>query len=66
MDWDDFIIGNWHELAGKIKQKWGKITDDDALEIAGKREELSAKLQKHYGHSKDQAEEHIDDFLASL
>lgn len=66
MDWDDYIMGNWHELAGKIKIQWAKITDDEMLEIEGKREALCAKLQKHYGHSKEEAEEHIDDFLASI
>jgi len=48
--------GNWHQLKGKIKEKWGKLTDDDVAIINGKYEQFVGKLQERYGYSKEQAE----------
>jgi uncharacterized protein YjbJ (UPF0337 family) len=64
MNWDE-AKGNWKELSGKIKVKWGKLTDDDLTTIGGKRDELAGRLQKHYGHTKEEAEKRIDEFLRS-
>jgi uncharacterized protein YjbJ (UPF0337 family) len=61
MNWDR-IEGNWKQLKGKVKEKWGKLTDDDLTVINGKRDQLSGRLQQHYGYSKDEAERHIDDW----
>jgi uncharacterized protein YjbJ (UPF0337 family) len=65
MNWDR-IQGNWKQLTGKVKAKWGKLTDDDLTVIAGKRDELAGKLQERYGYAKDQAEQELDGFLNSL
>lgn len=48
--------GNWHQLKGKIKEKWGKLTDDDVTRINGKYEQFVGTLQKKYGYSREQAE----------
>ena len=53
------IEGNWHQLKGKIKEKWGKLTDDDIAIINGKYEQLLGKIQQKYGYSKEQAEKEI-------
>jgi len=60
MNWD-IGKGNWKQAKGKIKEQWGKLTDDDLDVIAG-RDQLIGKLQKRYGLSKDEAERQIDDF----
>ena len=65
MNWD-VLKGNWKQLTGKVKQKWGKLTDDDLTAIGGKRDELVGRLQKHYGYAKDEAERELDDFTRSL
>jgi len=65
MNWDE-IKGDWKQFTGKVKSKWGKLTDDDLTQINGKREELTGKLQKHYGHTKEEAEKHIDEFLKTV
>jgi uncharacterized protein YjbJ (UPF0337 family) len=65
MNWDT-IKGQWKQLSGKIKEKWGKLTDDDLKVIAGKRDQLLGKLQQHYGYGKDQAERELDDFSRGL
>lgn len=58
----DIIKGNWNEAKGKVKQQWGKLTDDQLDMIDGKREQLKGEIQKAYGISKDEAEKQIDDF----
>jgi len=65
MNWDE-IKGDWKQFSGKVKAKWGKFTDDDLTHIGGKKDELVGKLQAHYGHSKEEAEKQIDNFLHTL
>jgi uncharacterized protein YjbJ (UPF0337 family) len=65
MNWDQ-VKGNWKQFAGKVKAKWGKLTDDDLTVVAGKRDEFLGKIQERYGFAKDQAEREVDDFLRTL
>ena len=65
MDWDQ-IEGNWKQLTGKVKEQWGKLTDDDLVTIDGKGEQLEGALQERFGIAKDEARQHIDDWLDSL
>lgn len=58
----DIFEGKWEEVKGKMKQAWGKLTDDDFLAIKGNQQEIYGRLQKHYGYTKDQAEKAIRDF----
>lgn len=55
----DAAKGNWHQLSGKIKAKWGKLIDDDLKKAEGNREYLYGKLQEHYGLAKERAETQI-------
>jgi len=57
------LQGQWRELRGSVKQKWGKLTDDELTQIEGSYEKLSGALQRHYGHSQTQAEREIDEYL---
>lgn len=58
----DRIEGQWDQLKGRVREHWGRLTDDDVGEIQGKRERLLGKLQEKYGESHDKAEEMIRDF----
>jgi len=62
MDWNQ-IQGQWKQLKGKAKIKWGKLTDDEINVIEGRREELVGKIQQRYGIAKDQAEREVDDWM---
>lgn len=64
MNWD-FIAGNWKEAKGKVREKWGRLTNDEVDEIAGRREQLEGKLQKVYGKTADEARQQVDDFVRS-
>jgi uncharacterized protein YjbJ (UPF0337 family) len=65
MNWDR-IEGNWKQLKGKAKARWGKLTDDQFDVIAGKREQLVGRVQEQYGLAKEDAEKQVDQFAASL
>jgi uncharacterized protein YjbJ (UPF0337 family) len=58
----DTMAGNWKQLKGKIKEKWGKLTDDDLKVVEGKQEQLAGILEKRYGYAKEQAKKDVDNF----
>lgn len=62
MNWD-LIQGNWKKFEGQVKEKWGKLTNDDMTLISGKRERLLGRLQHAYGYGRDKAQKEIDNFL---
>lgn len=61
MNWDR-VEGNWKQFKGKVKERWGKLTDDELEVIAGRRDRIAGKIQEHYGISKDVAEKQLSDF----
>lgn len=65
MNWDQ-VEGQWHQVAGQVKSRWGKLTDDDVKFVAGKRMVLLGKLQERYGVLKDDAEKQIDEWLSTM
>jgi uncharacterized protein YjbJ (UPF0337 family) len=65
MNWDR-IEGNWTQFKGKVKEKWGKLTDDDLTVLSGKKDQLAGILQNRYGYEKDQVERELDEFSRSL
>ena len=58
MNWDR-IEGNWKQMKGALKEKWGKLTDDEFDMIAGQRDKLIGKIQERYGCSRDVAEAEV-------
>ena len=61
MNWD-ITEGNWKQFKGKIKEQWGKLTDDELDKIAGKRDQLVGRVQERYGVKKDEAEKQVKDW----
>ncbi len=53
--------GNWKQFTGKVKEKWGDITDDDLDRIAGKRDVLVGHIQEKYGIAQEEAEKQVKD-----
>jgi len=58
MNWSR-IEGHWKQLAGKAKEQWGQLTDDDLDIVAGRREQLAGKIQERYGVAKEEAERQL-------
>ena len=65
MNWDQ-VKGDWKQLTGKVKEKWGKLTDDELTMIAGKRDQLIGFIQERYGYEKEQAEKELNEFTLGL
>jgi uncharacterized protein YjbJ (UPF0337 family) len=62
MNWDR-VEGNWKQLKGKAREKWGKLTDNDFEAIAGKKDQLIGRIQERYGISKDEAQTQADEWV---
>lgn len=58
----DRMEGNWLQFKGKVKEQWGKLTDDDLDVIAGKRDQLLGRIQERHGLSKEEAEMQVNDW----
>jgi len=64
MNWDT-VKGDWKQFKGKVKEGWGKLTDDELDVIAGRRDQLVGAIQKRYGIAREEAERQVQDFEGS-
>jgi len=64
MNWEE-IAGKWKQSLGVVKEKWGKLTDDDLTAINGRKDQLVGKIQERYGIAKNVAEKQVDEFTRS-
>lgn len=62
----DRIEGNWKQFTGKVRERWGELTDDDLDVIAGRRDQLVGKIQERYGIITDQAERQVAAWMNEL
>ena len=62
MNWDQ-VEGKWKQVKGSVKEKWGRFTDDDLEQIAGKRDKLVGMLQERYGMEREHAEHESEDWV---
>ncbi len=62
MNWDE-IAGKWKQMTGAVKEKWGELTDDEIMMVAGKRDQLAGKIQERYGVTKEEANRQVDEFF---
>jgi uncharacterized protein YjbJ (UPF0337 family) len=65
MNWDR-VEGNWKQFSGKVKEKWGKLTDDDLTVIGGKQDQLVGRIQERYGIARDEAEKQVKTWAGGL
>jgi uncharacterized protein YjbJ (UPF0337 family) len=61
----DTIKGQWHQLKGTVREKWGKLTNDDLDQIQGQSEQLVGKIQERYGIARDEAQRQVDAWAAA-
>jgi uncharacterized protein YjbJ (UPF0337 family) len=59
----DVMKGRWNQVKGDIRSRWGKLTDDDMMQIQGDTEKLIGKLQERYGMKREQAERDLNEML---
>jgi uncharacterized protein YjbJ (UPF0337 family) len=65
MNWQR-IEGNWKQFSGQVKEKWGKLTDDDLTVINGKQKQLVGRIQERYGIAKDEAVKQVSSWTNEL
>jgi uncharacterized protein YjbJ (UPF0337 family) len=65
MNWDQ-IQGNWKQMVGKAKEKWGDLTDDELDQAEGKRDQMVGLVQAKYGKAKEAAEAEVDSWTKGL
>lgn len=58
----DQVEGNWKQLKGKVKEQWGKLTDNDLTVVEGNMDQLAGRVQERYGVQRDEAEKQIKEF----
>lgn len=64
MNWTT-MQGNWNEAKGKVKTKFGRLTDDDLMQAQGQKDRLVGAIQQRYGIAREKAEQQLDEFLSS-
>ena len=60
----DTLKGQWKQIKGEVKRRWGMLTDDEVDQIDGNFDKLTGRIQERYGYQKDQVEREINEFLA--
>lgn len=60
----DILEGKWKQMRGRMKETWGKLTDDDLDRVDGRLDRLAGLLQSKYGYARDKAEEEIKQVFA--
>jgi uncharacterized protein YjbJ (UPF0337 family) len=59
----DQLAGNWKQFSGKVKEQWGKLTDDDLTQIAGEQDQLVGRIQERYGIKMEEAQKQLGEFF---
>ena len=59
---NDRLRGQWKQIKGKLRERWGKLTDDDLDVIAGRRDQLLGRIQQRHGLAKEEADRQVKDF----
>ena len=63
---EDTFKGQWMQLKGKIREQWGKLTNDDLDVIGGRRDKLIGKIQERYGVAREQAEKEVEEYRTRM
>jgi uncharacterized protein YjbJ (UPF0337 family) len=58
----DRLRGQWKQVKGRIKEQWGRLTDDDLDVIAGKRQQLLGRIQERHGIAREEAQRQVEQF----
>lgn len=56
------LKGKWKQMKGSVKERWGKLTDDDLDVIDGQSDQLIGKIQERYGIAREAAQKQVDDW----
>jgi uncharacterized protein YjbJ (UPF0337 family) len=57
---EDTLKGQWTQLKGQVREKWGKLTNDDLDQIQGRSEQLVGRIQERYGVAREEAQRQVE------
>lgn len=60
---EDTLKGQWMQLKGKVREQWGKLTNDDIDQIHGQTQQLIGRIQERYGIAREEAERQVNDWM---
>ncbi len=60
---EDILKGQWTQVKGRVREKWGKLTNSDLDEIQGRTQQLAGRIQERYGVARDEAERQVRDWM---
>jgi uncharacterized protein YjbJ (UPF0337 family) len=63
---EEQVKGNWKQITGQIKEKWGKLTDDEVTQAEGRTDYLAGRVQEKYGQAKDEALKEVNEFFKAI
>ena len=66
LDDEDIMGGEWEQMKSRIKQRWGRLTDDQLNDISGSGGELAGLIRKRYGYTHEKARKTVDEFIQRL
>lgn len=59
----DRLEGKWKQFSGRVRERWGKLTDDQLSVVAGKHDQVAGRYQERYGITKDEGARVLREFL---
>ena len=63
---EDVLKGQWLQLKGKVREKWGKLTNDDLEKVQGRTEQLVGRIQERYGIARTEAERQVNEWIKGV
>lgn len=60
------LEGNWKQFKGRVKERWGKLTDDDLDQVEGRAQILVGKIQERYGKAREEASREVDSWMTTI
>ena len=64
-NWEQ-VAGKWKQFSGQVKKKWGNLSDDELMQVNGRRDVLVVKIQERYGIAREEANKQIDEWISKL
>ena len=62
----DIMVGKWETLKSRVKQRWGRLSDEHLDQIDGYYDELTRLVRERYGYTKEKARQEVDEFIQKL
>jgi uncharacterized protein YjbJ (UPF0337 family) len=62
----DIMVGKWEQMKSRVKQRWGRLTDDQLNRISGNYDELTGLIRERYGYTHEKARKDVDEFIQRL